>query len=133
MLLNIKTGRGVAAVPMDEIVIISSSVHRLIECGVPFVFTDRHAYLANACFYTDVTDLARIDWDILAHSDFKRSDEDIDKKARYEAEFLVYRHLPLSAVGGLICFSDDQASTCRALLAEAGAELPIAVRPAYFV
>ena len=132
MLLNIKTGRGVAAVPMDEIVIIASTVHRLVECAVLFVFTDRHAYLANATFYSDVADLARIDWDILARSDFSRSDEDIDKKARYEAELLVHRHLPLSAVSGVICLNDQQASTCRAMLAKAGAELPIAVRPAYF-
>ncbi len=87
MLLNIKTGRGVAAVPMGEIVIISTAVHRLIECAVPFVFTDRHAYLANACFYSDVADLAKIDWDILARSDFKRSDEESEMRNDADQRF----------------------------------------------
>lgn len=132
MLLNIKTGRGVPAVPMDKIVIMASSVHRLVELAIPFVFTDRHAYLADASFFRTLAELDRIDWDILARSDFKRSEEDIDKKARYEAELLVHRHLPISAVTGLVCSTESLAALCTTCLATAGAELPVAVKPAYF-
>lgn len=106
MLLNIKTGRGVPALPMSQIVLLASSIHKLMEREIPFVFTDRHAYLANASFFSDPGALDQIDWDILARSDFKRSEEDIDKKARYEAETLVHRHLPVSALTGLVCFDD---------------------------
>src|SRR5215471_4005699 len=49
MLLNIKTGwNGIQKRPMSEIAIIASSLPRLAQDGVPFVFTDRHAYLRSA-------------------------------------------------------------------------------------
>jgi ssDNA thymidine ADP-ribosyltransferase, DarT len=49
MLLNIKTGHsGMKQTPMPEIAILVSSIHTLIEQSVPFVFTDRHAYLRTA-------------------------------------------------------------------------------------
>ena len=49
MFLNIKTGfNGVRQRPLDEIVIFVSSLTRLHTDGVPFLFTDRHAYLMTA-------------------------------------------------------------------------------------
>jgi hypothetical protein len=49
MLFNIKTGwGGVQQVPQREIVICVSSLRTLAERGIPFVFTDRHAYLEAA-------------------------------------------------------------------------------------
>lgn len=45
MLYNIKTGSGQGVVrrPMSEIVVLVSSLHRLRDQAVAFVFTDRHA------------------------------------------------------------------------------------------
>ena len=59
MLLNITTGRGgVRQRSNDEIVILVSSLHRLQELNMPFVFTDGHAYYQWSNFYTDLADLA---------------------------------------------------------------------------
>jgi len=47
MLLNILTGyRGITSVPAEEIVVLVSSLRKVAELGIPFVFTDRHAYTA---------------------------------------------------------------------------------------
>ena len=49
MLYNIKTGfNGIPKKPIEEIVILVSSLHHLKEKGIPFVFTDRHAKLKLA-------------------------------------------------------------------------------------
>jgi hypothetical protein len=62
MMLNIKTGYGgVSQVPNEEILIFVSSLRKLTELGLPFVFTDRHAYLKAANFYSDLADLENID------------------------------------------------------------------------
>jgi hypothetical protein len=58
MLYNIKTGfQGLTRRPMSEIVIMVSSLHALARKGIPFVFTDRHAYLQLASFFPTSRDL----------------------------------------------------------------------------
>jgi hypothetical protein len=91
MLLNIKTGyNGIPKLPMSEIVILFTSLPRIAERKLPFVFTDRHAYVATAQFSSDLKDLDRIDWKILQARDFKRDANDIGKSERYQAEALIY-------------------------------------------
>lgn len=53
MLFNIKTGHGVPQLPMEDVVVLVTSLPQLQQRGVPFVFTDRHAYLRNASYYRD--------------------------------------------------------------------------------
>jgi len=49
MLFNIKTGHnGMKQTPMPEIALLVSSLHKLADQGISFVFTDRHAYLRTA-------------------------------------------------------------------------------------
>ena len=51
MLLNIKSGRnGVPQRPNEDIVILVSSLHKIKEQGLRFLFTDGHAYLASSNF-----------------------------------------------------------------------------------
>jgi hypothetical protein len=51
MLFNIKTGwAGIVKRSNDEIAVVVSSLHTLKAKGVPFLFTDRHAYLNAAVF-----------------------------------------------------------------------------------
>ena len=66
MMLNIKTGyRGIQQRRNEDIVIVVTSLYRLREQKIDFVFTDRHAYLRAAEFSSDLADLDRIDWGIL--------------------------------------------------------------------
>ena len=65
MLLNIRTGRGVPHIQNSDIIILVTSFPRLAELDAQSVFSDRHAYLASALFYNQLSDLGQIDWDIL--------------------------------------------------------------------
>lgn len=106
MLYNIKTGYGgVPRFPNDEIVILMSSLRRVAELGIPFVFTDRHAYVQTASFYNSLDDLERLDWPLLQARDFRNDPEDPGKKERYQAEALIHRHLPVTALLGIVCHS----------------------------
>ena len=62
MMYNIHTGYNVRQVPNEEIVIVVSSLARIAELQIPFVFTDQHAYPAMANYFTDLEDLGKIDW-----------------------------------------------------------------------
>lgn len=133
MMLNIQTGfGGVSRRTNEEIVILVSSIHKLQEQGIKFVFTDRHAYLQAAQFFFDLSDLDRIDWPILQQRDFKRDPDDPGKIERYQAEALVHRHLPVTALLGMACFTPTVAASCQAHAAGRDLSLRIIQKPGWY-
>lgn len=135
MLLNIKTGHnGMKQTPMPDIVILVSSLHKLAEQSVGFVFTDRHAYLRTAddAFSSNVADLGRIDWKILQARDFKRDPNDPGKFERYQAEALVHQHLPVTALAGIVCHGPARETHLRQLVQNMGLDLTVAARPGWY-
>ena len=75
------------------------------------MFTDQHAYPLMANYYTDLDDLGEVDWDLLNRRDFKHDPDDPGKKERYQAEALIWKHVPVEALLGICCYtpSVDQA------------------------
>lgn len=131
MLLNIKTGfNGIAMRPMRDIAILVSSLPHLSKQGVPFVFSDRHAYLKAAVFSNDMADLGRIIWPALRARGFRK--DDIDKFERYQAEALVYNHVPLSALIGIACYDDAVKARIDAEAAACGAQISVKADRGYF-
>lgn len=106
MMKNIHSGRGVVQRRHEEIVILVSSLHRVRDLGVPFVFTNGHAYPPDTRFFDDLAALSEIDWRILQSRDFKRDLDDPKKLERYQAEALVHRHLPTQGLLGIVCYTD---------------------------
>jgi hypothetical protein len=133
MLLNIKTGHGgMRQTPMSDIVFLVSSLPKVAEQGLQFVFTDRHAYLAAAEFSNDLKDLSRVDWKILQARDFKRDPDDPGKFERYQAEALIHRHLPISGLAGIACREAAQEASLSRQLEEAGISLKVVHKPNWY-
>lgn len=133
MMYNIHTGyQGVTKRPNEEIVILACSVHRLAELDIPFVFYDGHAYMIESTCYNTVADLDKIDWKILQNRDFKNDPDDPGKKGRYQAEALVYQHLPASALLGIGCYNQEQANKVVKLVTARGLNLPVQALPGWY-
>jgi hypothetical protein len=133
MFYNIRTGYGnVTKLVNDEIVIFVSSLYRAAELGAPFVFTDQHAYPPNAGYFSDLADLNRIDWKILQHRDFKADPEDPAKIQRYQAEALIYGHLPCAALLGLVCYNDTLASALQREADSAAVNIKAVCQPGWY-
>jgi hypothetical protein len=133
MMLNIKTGwGGVQARENREIVILVSSLRKLRDDGVPFVFSDRHAYLKTAQFYDDLARLDQIDWDSLQKRDFKKDPNNPAKFERYEAEALVRTHVPVEALLGLKCYDSETEARITLATEHAGVTLKTVVRPGWY-
>src|ERR1044072_4982148 len=134
MLYNITTEHGgITRRENREIVILVSSVHRLRELRLPFIYTDQHAYHAGTDFYDGSEDLSQIDWGLLQRRDFKTDDEDPGKQLRYQAEALVHRGVPLEALTGIVCYNDAVRHSIESLLNARGADIPVRViRDWYF-
>jgi hypothetical protein len=132
MLYNIKTGyNGIPKQPIEDIVILVSSLHYLKAAGIPFVFTDRHAKLKLAQFSDDLANLSWIIWPVLQVRNFKR--DDVEKFDKYQAEALVHNKLPLNALMGIACCSDAVKSEIEQLCDSKGHKLQVVTRPNWFV
>lgn len=131
MMYNIKTGYGVPKQDLRDIVILVSSLYKLVKDGVPFVFTDRHAYLRAAQFSNDLADLSWIIWKSLQARDFKK--DDVDKFEKYQAEALVYRHVPIGSLHGIVCYNDSVAAEMQALASRHERNVKIVVQPKWYL
>ena len=105
MMLNIVTGYGVPRLPKDDVVIFVSSLAHATAKGVRVVFTNQHAYPRMARYYSDIRDLGKVDWPLLQARDFKKDPDDPGKKERYQAEALLWKHVPLTALQGVCCYT----------------------------
>lgn len=133
MLYNIYTGRG--GVPRranEEICILVSSVHKIHDLGLRFVFTDRHAYPPLARYFNDVAQLGEVDWSLLQARNFKRNPDDPEQIERYQAEALVYRHVPVSGLIGIICYEKAVKADLDTCIQAQGLQLDVRVMPQWY-
>lgn len=132
MLYNIKTGyNGVPQRPMQDILILVSSLHHLKDKKIPFVFSDRHAYLRTAQFSNDLADLDWIIWPSLQIRDFKR--DDADKFEKYQAEALIHKHVPLIGLLGIACYNDEVKSDIEVASGKHKAAIKVIKRRDWFL
>ncbi|OKY74007.1 MAG: hypothetical protein BM485_15410 [Desulfobulbaceae bacterium DB1] len=133
MMYNIKTGyAGITKVPNEKVVIFVSSLHKLNQMENPFVFTDRHAYLLSAQFYSELVDLERIDWPLLQSRNFQRDPDDPGKLERYQAEALIYQHLPIEKFIGAVCYTDQGLNHIQKLANGSGIDLQVKKLPGWY-
>jgi hypothetical protein len=133
MLRNISTGwGGVRQWNNEEIVILVSSLRRISAQGGFFLFTDSHAYYRWANFYSDLADLDKIDWPLLQTRDFRHDPEDPAKFERYQAEALIYRHLPIDGLLGIMCYTEDLKRTIERQVQARNLSLSVHVRTEWY-
>lgn len=133
MLYNIKTGRnGVQMRNMSEIVILVASLRKLASSTQSFLFTDRHAYLRTANFYTRLVDLEKLNWSNWQSRDFQRDPESPEKFDCYQAEALVFRHLPIQLLSGIACVSAPQKDIVVRQIEACAVSLPAQTLPKWF-
>ena len=133
MLYNIYTGRGeVPRRANEEICILVSSVHKVRDLGLGFVFTDRHAYPPLARYFNDVAHLGEINWLLLQARNFKRNPDDPEQIERYQAEALVHRHVPIAGLIGIICYTKAVKADLDAHIQAQGLQLDVRVMPQWY-
>ena len=132
MMKNIHSGRGVQQRKNEEIVILVSSLHFVHTLGLPFVYTDAHAYPDWTNYYSNLEQLNVIDWPLLQRRDFKRDADDPRKMERYQAEALVFQHLPIEGVHGIVCFTDRLKQSIEQQIQARALTLQVHVRPGWY-
>ena len=109
MLYVIQKGyNDVQVTPANDIVYCVSSVQKMVDHGLPFLFTDGHAVDGLSDFY-EQKELPNID-EILdkraIDATYWYKDDDLDLKRRKEAEFLVETDIPATAIIGWVVYNE---------------------------
>ncbi len=91
--------------PQEEIVYLVSSFEQLQQNNCRFVFTDRHAMLDYANFYTNTADIDKLNWEIIKGDNWGRQ-YGPERREMKQAECLVFKHLPFEAIIGIAVKSE---------------------------
>jgi ssDNA thymidine ADP-ribosyltransferase, DarT len=132
MLYVIQKGlNNVAATPPVHIVYCVSSVQKMVDAKLDFMFTDGHAVDGLTSFYTsnEVENLKNLVDLEAVNVRFWKSETDLDLKRRKEAEFLVANDIPSNAIVGWVVFDE----TAKIKLEQMGIPSEkIAVKPDFY-
>ena len=114
MLYVIQYGyNGVQSTPAEDIVYCVLSIQKIIDLNLYFRFTDGHAIDIMSDFY-NINDINRID-EILDYDAIKakywNDPNDLDKKRRKEAEFLVKGDIDKCAIVGFCVYNEKTKNT----------------------
>ena len=133
MMYNIYTGRGeVTQRDNEEICILVSTLHKVHQMGLPFVFTDRHAYPPLARYFNSIDSLNEIDWSLLQARNFTRNPDDPEQIERYQAEALVHNHLPVTGLVGIVCYTDTVKNILDQHIQAKGLAINVRVMPQWY-
>lgn len=132
MMKNIHSGRGVQQRRNEDILILVSSLYHVQSIGLPFVFTNAHAYPDWVNFYSDLVQLTEIDWGILQRRDFKRDPDDPKKMERYQAEALLFQHLPIHGIIGIVCYTETLKQNIEQEIQARSLELKVIARSGWY-
>lgn len=113
MLYVIQHGfNGVSKTNPENIIYCVTSITKIIDSEIEFIFTDGHAIDSFSTEYSkdqinNIDNL--IDYNAINAFDWK-DENDLDKKRRKEAEFLLSQDLPPSYILGYICYNENSKS-----------------------
>lgn len=100
--------------------------------NIAWILANGHAALAAAKFTPGASGLERIDWPLLQARDFSRDPNDPGKIERYQAEVLVHRHLPVSALDGIVCRGPSEQTELEHLVTGMESDVDVASKPDWY-
>lgn len=82
----------------EPIIHLVAKIEDVDRAGLDFAFTNGHAEMLPTEFFECLQDLNRIDWDLMQSKFWFDREDDMNRKWRRQAEFLVYRCFPTDLI-----------------------------------
>lgn len=115
----------------EDIIYLISSIEKALELGLPFLFTDRHAYLQHKRVFNKTEHLDQLSWDIIKDNTWHQEYSALRKELK-QAEFLIYQMVPVRAILGFVAHNEEIATFVREQIQMASLDLQVAVRPQFY-
>ena len=128
MLLQLHTGQVEGYDDGQEPLIYAvSTVEKINEAGLDFVFSDGHGIAAFTQWYDDIDDLDKVDWDTAYARYWADTVDDMDRQRRKQAEFLVHRFCPWDVVNRIGVLHDAVKQRVERILDRKNVSMPVEV------
>ncbi len=107
MLLNIQTGyRGVKQRSPSDIIYIVVDFYQIYNEGKKIIFTDGHAKSIETNFFDALTDLDKIDWEMVKSEQWKNTEKDGSRMRKKQAECLVQNDVLVNGIKAIVVYDD---------------------------
>lgn len=116
----------------QAVVHLVSSVQKVQDAGLDFVFTDGHGIMVLTEFFENLDDLDQVDWEIMNQRYWFDTGEDTDRKRRRQAEFLVHTQFPWNSIEEIAVMNEDVKIQVGRVLAGAAYKPDVVVRRAWY-
>lgn len=118
----------------DPLVYLVSTVEKVHVAGLSWVASDGNCAAGLTTFSTELDELAGlVDWPLMRAKVWKDIPEDMDRKRRRAAEFLVHREFPLRLLAGYAVRTAERQEQVRQVFRDAGMIEPyVRVRPDWY-
>lgn len=127
----------------DEIIHFETTIDTAIADGVSFVFYDHNATLAYSQAFNDLQHLDKVAWALITQApqldgyckyfhDKHDNPSLTDRRAKRQAEFLVYQRVPLARIQRIGVANAARADQVRAVLATADVKLKVEVKTDWY-
>jgi ssDNA thymidine ADP-ribosyltransferase, DarT len=113
----------------NPIVHLVSSIDLIEKTGRPWAFTDRHAELEYAQYFESTDDLDKIEWGAMPLQYWADSEQTKEKR---QAEFLVHRRCPWSAIRQIGVKTEQTKQKVEDLLQDCDEVPDVILKPAWY-
>ncbi|MCK6683885.1 MAG: DUF4433 domain-containing protein [Thermoanaerobaculia bacterium] len=117
-----------------DVLYLVSNAQFIASTGAGFVFSDGHSIMSYTEWYEDLAHLDALDWNVIYAEIWNSTIEDMDRKRRKQAEFLVYRECPWRVITEIGVLDAKAKRTVEGVQAAFPPELrrPVNVRPEWY-
>ncbi len=133
MLYVIHKGNSDTNCTQEEIIYLVTSIPKLQEQQMNFVFTNGQALMALSAQYTDIKDLDKINWNIINGKYWDDIPPNItDRKRQRQAELLVHNHVPIKCIIGIGVLNATAKSRVDKMVKNAGLSINVKILPNWY-
>ncbi len=100
----------------EPLVYLVSSVQTVLDNEGRYAFTDGHGIIAYTKYFNDESNLDQIDWALMKATFWKDTEQDLDRKRRRQAEFLVHTFFPWNWIIGIATYNKSTRDTVTDIL-----------------
>ena len=132
MLCAIAYGKVESCPNQEDVVHLVSTAEVVRDAGLGFAFTDGHAIMAWTEFYDDLVNLDKVDWPLMEAKYWRDTLDDMDRKRRRQAEFLVHGSMPWELIAEIIVMKKSVEGKVREILIREGDTTPVQTRRSWY-
>jgi len=118
--------------PQKDIIYLISSIDKLEELNVKYIFTDGHSFAGYTQFFNDRGYLNQVDWRAVNLKQWNNTAEDPDRKRRKEAECLVYKELPFESISAIAVYNQEANDYIFNVLNKKNITLPVSIKQDWY-